>query len=111
MYAMVTFRWLRRAAHVVVSAALLLTAVLPALDRDMVRTGQRIETEHSSSACGYTHDHMLCVQWAGTRLIAAAPRPDTTAGEVVGHQEPPTTEFALASTPRVRPGSRAPPTA
>lgn len=109
---MATFGWLRKTANLAVGASILLTsATLPMLDRDMFLTGQRIEQEHSPSGCAYVHHHVFCVQLAGSRWIATAPRPASLLGQVVDYPDDAPAQVVLAAAPLNRPNSRAPPSA
>lgn len=111
MYAMATSGWRRKTARLAVAATLLLTsAALPALDGDMFLGGERIEAEHSSSACAYLHDHVLCVQWAGSRWLATPERTGLLRTQILAHSQDARTDLIPAVALRIRPNSRAPPT-
>jgi len=112
MYPMATSAWLRKTASLAAGVALLLTsAALPILDQDMFLTGQRIEAEHSSSGCAYVHDHMVCVQLAGSRWIAATPDPTPAGAAVLRFEEVIPPRLQPVSIASLRPHSRAPPSA
>lgn len=104
--------WLRKTASVVVAATLLMTsAALPMMDLDMFQNGPRIEAEHSALGCAYVHNHVVCVQLAGSRWIAQTPTSGLAGARVLSYQDMVPPRLAPVLIPSLRPFSRAPPSA